>query len=141
MAYIDQTGRFPYQLAQGNNYFMVCYDFDANAILVALLKNRETDSLIDAWECLHTRFSKHGHSIKIYILDNECSSKFKSVLNEHKITFELVPPHQHRRNAAERGIRTFKNHFLAGLATCDADFPIRQWDRLVEQAELTLNLL
>ena len=63
------------------------------------------------------------------------------MLTEHKMDFELVPPHQYRRNAAERAIRTFKNHFLAGLATCDPDFPIRQWDRLVEQAELTLNLL
>ena len=30
---------------------------------------------------------------------------------------------------------------LAGLATCDPDFPMREWDRLIEQAELTLNLL
>ena len=64
MAYTDQTGRFPYQSAQGKNYVMVCYDFDANVILVQLLKNRETDSLIDAWERLHTRLSKNGHSVK-----------------------------------------------------------------------------
>ena len=60
---------------------------------------------------------------------------------QHYNYYELVPPHQHRRNAAERAIRTFKNHFLAGLATCDPDFPLREWDRLVVQAELTLNLL
>ena len=30
---------------------------------------------------------------------------------------------------------------MAGLATCDPDFPIREWDRLVQHAELTLNLL
>ena len=74
-------------------------------------------------------------------MDNECSAKFKSTLKEHNIAYELVPPHQHRRNVAERAIRTFKNHFLAGLATCDPDFPIREWDRLNQQAELTLNLL
>ena len=76
-----------------------------------------------------------------YILDNECSTLFKLTLLEENITYELVPPHQHRRNTAERAIRTFKNHFSAGLATCDPGFPVRQWDRLVEQAELTLNLL
>ena len=74
-------------------------------------------------------------------MDNECSAKFKNTLAENKLKYELVPPHQHRRNAAERAIRTFKNHFLAGLATCDLDFPIREWDRLNQQAELTLNLL
>ena len=47
----------------------------------------------------------------------------------------------HRRNAAERAIRTFKAHFLAGLATCDPEFPISEWDRLLEQAEMTLNML
>ena len=38
-------------------------------------------------------------------------------------------------------IHTFENHFKAGLATVDKKFPISEWDRLVEQAVLTLNLL
>ena len=49
--------------------------------------------------------------------------------------------HQHRINTAERAIRTFKTQFLAGLATCDPDFPLRQWVMLLDQAELTINLL
>ena len=47
----------------------------------------------------------------------------------------------HRINAAEHAICTFKNHFLAGLATIDPKFPIREWDRLLPQAESTLNML
>ena len=72
--------------------------------------------------------NKKGTSRKKYILDDECSEKFKATLTYNDIQYELVPPHQHRRNAAERAIHTFKNHFLSGLATCDPDFPIRQWD-------------
>ena len=53
----------------------------------------------------------------------------------------MVPPNIHRRNAAERAIRTFKAHFLSGLATCDPNFPISEWDRLLPQAEMTLNML
>ena len=34
-----------------------------------------------------------------------------------------------------------KNHLLAGIATCDLDFPITEWDRLLRQSKLTLNLL
>ena len=30
---------------------------------------------------------------------------------------------------------------MAGFATCDKDFPVTEWDRLLDQAELTLNLL
>ena len=140
-AYTDQTGRFPCQSSRGNNYFFVCYNYDGNSILVEPIKNRETESIIAAWKKCHARLTKNGDVIKKYILDNECSAKFKDILTENEIEYELVPPHQHRRNAAERAIRTFKNHFLAGLATCDPDFPLREWDRLVTQAELTLNLL
>jgi hypothetical protein len=55
--------------------------------------------------------------------------------------YQLVPPHTHRRYAAERAIRTFKNHFIAGLCSTNPDFPLRLWDRLLPQAEITLNLL
>ena len=58
-----------------------------------------------------------------------------------QVTFELVPPNQHRRSAAERAIRNFKNHLLSGLATCDTDYPLQEWDRIIPQAELTFNLL
>ena len=78
---------------------------------------------------------------KLYILDNECSNDLKLAIIKNNAKYELVPPHQHRRNAAEKAIRTFKNHFLSGLATCDGDFPIHEWDRLLPQAEITLNLL
>ena len=52
-----------------------------------------------------------------------------------------MPPHCHQRNAAERAIRTFKEYFVAGLASVDPEFPLHLWDRLLPQAEITLNLL
>ena len=55
-------------------------------------------------------------------------------------TTSPIPP-QYRRDAAEAAIQTFKNHLLSGLATCDPQFPIIEWDRLLPQAQLTLNLL
>jgi hypothetical protein len=57
------------------------------------------------------------------------------------MNYQLPSPHCHRTNAAERAIRTFKEHFKAGLATVDPDFPVHLWDRLLPQAEITLNLL
>ena len=62
-------------------------------------------------------------------------------MQDHNITFQMIPPHQHRHNAAERAIKTFKNYLLAGLATCHPDFPIREWDRIIPQCELKPNLL
>ena len=57
------------------------------------------------------------------------------------IDYQLVPPNLHRRNAAEQAIRTFKNHFIAGLCSTDKDFPIHLWDHLLPQAGLFLNVL
>jgi hypothetical protein len=57
------------------------------------------------------------------------------------VEYQRVPPRCHRRNAVERSIRTFKEHFVAGLSSVDPTFPLHVWDRLLPQAEITLNLL
>jgi len=53
------------------------------------------------------------------------------------VDFQLTPAGMHRRNAAERAIRTFKNHFIAILWSTDPEFPLRLWDRLLPQALTT----
>ena len=63
-----------------------------------------------------------------------------AILNTNS-TFELIPLHQHRRIAAEQAIRTSTSHLFARLVICDPDYPIKDWDRLLRQSELTLNLL
>ncbi len=57
------------------------------------------------------------------------------------VNFQLAPPNCHRRNAAEGAICTFKNHFIAGMATTDKQYLIHLCDRLLPQAVKTLNLL
>ena len=54
---------------------------------------------------------------------------------------QLVKPHNNRSNAAERAIQTFKNHTIAGLCTCDKDFPSVLWFKLIKRAQDTLNML
>ena len=86
-------------------------------------------------------YKKHGETPNIHILDNEYDKDMKDVFRENNVSHQLVPPHIHRRNAAERAIRTYKNHLIAGLYTCDPQFPSREWDRLLPQCNITLNLL
>jgi hypothetical protein len=57
------------------------------------------------------------------------------------VKYQLVPPHFHQRNAVERTIWTFKEHFVAGFSSVDTSFPLHLWDRLLTQAEITLNLI
>jgi hypothetical protein len=54
---------------------------------------------------------------------------------------QLLEPHNHRVNAAERAIQTFKDAFIAALATTDGEFPIQLWDRCTPQVRDTLNLM
>ena len=58
-----------------------------------------------------------------------------------KAIYELIPPNRHRQNDTKKAIRILKNHFLSDLATCGPDCPIHEWDRLLSQYELALNLL
>ena len=43
----DQTGRFPISSSLGNNYVLVMYHHDTNAILTRSLKNKTQDELIN----------------------------------------------------------------------------------------------
>jgi hypothetical protein len=67
--------------------------------------------------------------------------ELKQAFKKHNVAFQLVPPHLHRTNAAERAIQTWKNNFCSGLATCNPKFPLTKWDLLMPQADITLNLL
>ena len=74
-------------------------------------------------------------------MENKISSELKTSFELNNTSFQLVPPNSHRRNLAERAIQTHKNHFKAELATTDPKFPLSEWDQLIQQANITLNLL
>jgi hypothetical protein len=140
-AYHDLTGRFPHRSSGGNEHLLVVYDHDSNSILQCPLKNKMGAEIKRGWISVHERLAKGGNQPRMYILDNEASAQLKQALAKYALTYQLVLPHLHRRNPAERAIITFKNHLLACLATCDSDFPVSEWDRILFQVELTLNLL
>jgi hypothetical protein len=82
-----------------------------------------------------------GLKPKLMKLDNEASELLKDYLHQQDITFQLVPLYSHRRNSAERAIRSFKDHLIAGLCSTDKSFPMHLWDRILPQAVMTLNML
>jgi hypothetical protein len=89
-----------------------------------------------------SRLAQAGIDPIKHVLDNEISAVMKRLItDEYHMKYELVPPGCHRRNAAEVAIRNFKAHFLSILAGVDDDFPLYLWDKLLPQAEITINLL
>ena len=140
-SYSDQTGKFPITSSRGNKYVFVFYHYDTNVILGYALKSRTTTDICAAWNIAFKNLKSHGEAPNVHILDNECSNEMKTMFQNEKVKYQLVPPHIHRRNAAERAIRTYKNHLIAGLYTCDPQYPSREWDRLLPQCNITINLL
>ena len=62
-------------------------------------------------------------------------------MKKYKTTYQLVTTHTHIDNSYEIAIQNFKNNFKYGLDSFNTYFPIYEWDRLLDQAFLTLNIL
>jgi hypothetical protein len=137
--YTDLTGKFPVQSSKGNSYVMLCYIYDCNYIKVVPMKSRYASEWVKSYDSIHQDITVKGFTPKLQTLDNEASTALKNFFTVKNIAYQLVPPHCHRRNAAERAIRTFKEHFVDGLSSVDPSFPMHLWDRLLPQAEITLN--
>jgi hypothetical protein len=139
--YTDLTGKFPVRSSKGSSYVMVCYIYYCNYVKVIPMKSRSASEWVKSYDTIHQELTVKGFKPKLQTLDNEASAVLKNFFTVNDITYQLVPPHCHRSNAAERAIRTFKEHSVAGLSSVDPYFPLHLWDRLLPQAEITLNLL
>ena len=55
--------------------------------------------------------------------------------------WQIVEPPNHRVNAAEHAIQTFKNHFISELASTDSHWSLHLWDQVTTQAGITLDIV
>ncbi len=138
----NQTGKFPITSARRNKYIMVAVELDGNNIDGEPIQSRKAKSLTEAYQAIFQRWKATGVICpNWHILDNEAPEELKQAIRENNCRVELTPADQHRWNAAERAIQTFKGHFISVLAGVVDGFPINQWDELLPQTILTLNLL
>ena len=78
---------------------------------------------------------------KLHLLDIKCSEEFKEVIKYNGMKYQLVPPHDHRQNIAEKAIQVFKDHFVLVLCVTDKNFPLQLWCQILPHTEHQLNLL
>jgi hypothetical protein len=128
--YTNLTGKFPVRSSKGNWYVMVCYVFDCNYVKVVPIKSRSAYEWVKAYDHIHQELTAKGFKPKLQTLGNEASAAFKNLFTTNDVEYQLVPPPCHRRNAAERAIRTYKEHFVTGISSVDPTFPLHLWDRL-----------
>jgi hypothetical protein len=105
------------------------------------MKSRSASEWFKAYDSVHQELTIKGFKPKLQTLDNKASTALKNFFTANDIAYQLVPPHYHQRNAAERAIGTLKEQFVTGISSADPSFPMHLWDRLLPQAEITLNLL
>jgi hypothetical protein len=139
--YSDQKGRFPLTSSRCNKYIMIVYSYNSNAILTEPLSSRTENELPQAYTVIHTKLTEHGLKPTLQRLDNEAPGKVKQFMASNGVSYQLVPPHIHRRNLAERAIGTWKDHFIAGLSSLNPQSPMHLWCHLIDQATTTLNLM
>jgi hypothetical protein len=133
--YTNLTGKFPVRSSKGNSYVMVCYFYDCNYVTVIPMKLRSASEWVKAYDhTVHQELTVKGFRPKLQTLDNKASAALKNFFTTNDVEYQLVPPHCHRRNASERAIRAFKEHFVAGLSSVDPTFPLHLWDILLPQA-------
>jgi len=121
--YTDQTGKYVAPSSTGNNYILILYDYNSNVIITVPFKNCKSKSILQAYKVGHAWLCATRLCPKLQCLDNEASHTLQDHLTAEGIDYQLVLPHLHCCNAAERAICTFKNHFITGLCSTDKDFP------------------
>ena len=111
----------------------VAYIYDLNAIIVCPMPNRTDASFIAAFtEVFHILQARQYQPV-LNVMDNKCSKADENHIKKNTMKIQLVPPHNHCVNAAERAIGTFKEHFVAALATVDMLCPLQLWDGFLPQ--------
>ena len=107
---------------------MIAYHCDLNVILACPFTSRKDIHRLGAYNTIMEIIRSRGHHVYLQVLNNEAIASYqRQITDKWKADFQLVPPNIHRRNTAERAIRTFKAHFLAILAGVAPDYPRNLW--------------
>ena len=105
------------------------------------MKSRCDECFGEAYKDMYEELEEKGFKHILNETAIKCSKAVQDYIISQNVDWLLVEPDNHRVNAAKRAIQTFKNHFISGLYSVDAGFPLQLWCYLLHQGEITLNLL
>ena len=139
--YKDQTGKFPHRSIRGNRYQMILHEIDGKSTWIEPTKKKDRggDVLGPALrlgtdeDAGHSTYSPSTRQLNIHRVQN--GNKKISM------TYQLVPPDDHRRNLAEKEIQMWKNHFIGGMSVNAESFPEHLLFQAIPEAEQQLLIL
>jgi hypothetical protein len=122
--YTDLSDAFPLRSFKSMQYIFVAYIYDLTAILVHAMPSKNNAAMITAFAKILATLAAHGYKPTLNLTDNEWLKTVEAYIKSNKMDIHLVPPHNHRINAAKRAMVTFKEHFIAGLARVNRNCPL-----------------
>jgi hypothetical protein len=141
IVYHNLTGSFQFMSYNGSICFFILYHHESNAILGTQIASLDDISIFEAYKKQFENLVAKGFKPKLNVMDNQATKHIKKFLNKNECKVQLVEPHNHRVNVAERAIQTFKDAFIAALATTDSNFPLQLRDWLMPQVQDRLNMM
>ena len=82
-----------------------------------------------------------GFEPVLHWTNHKTSDELIAAIKEKELKYEIVPMSNHGRNPAKRAIQAFKAHFISIINGLIKDFPEGEWDVLIPQVNMTLNML
>jgi hypothetical protein len=138
--YSDLTRMFPFMSFKGNICFLIVYHYETNAILALPISNFSDERILAAYQQQFKLLKLKGHKITLNVMDDQKNRVIKKYLTLKQCNNLVIKPNNHRVNAVEQAIQTFKAHFISALPTTDSKFSFQVWDCLTPQVENTLNM-
>ena len=80
LTYSDLAGCYPIKSARRNQYILICYDYDSNAILKEALPSRSGACINKGVQKLLDILTTAGNYPKLHIMDNEVCDILKNDL-------------------------------------------------------------
>jgi hypothetical protein len=139
--FTNQTGHFPITSNRGHAYLVIFYIYDVNFITSIPNKNRTKEELLQAYHITYKYLSSRGFKPQLHKMDNKTSKDVEEFIESQGTALQYTPPDIHQTNSAKQAIRTWKNHFTAGIVSLPKTFPIANWCRLTNQCNYMINML
>jgi hypothetical protein len=100
----------------------VLYHYELNCILADLIKALDDTTIFEAYKKQLDELTKKGFKPKLNVMDNQATKYIKQFLDRNECKLQLVEPHNHHVNVAERAIQML-THSLPPLLPQIATFP------------------
>jgi hypothetical protein len=88
----------------GSVCFFILYHYESNAILGTPITGLDDTSIFEAYKKQFENLPAKGFKPKLNVMDNQVMKHIKTFPNKNECKLQLLEPHNHRVNAAERAI-------------------------------------